>query len=92
MALVTKHPLEAFRLAHGLSQTEAAKMVGITQPMWSRLESGRFYARPSVAKRIADLTGVALESLLNFGDSEPGDRPKSDDPGTDGNPKDVRRV
>lgn len=45
-------------------------MVGITQGMWCRLENGAAHARPSVARRIADLTGVALESLLNFSDND----------------------
>lgn len=66
-----KHPLVAFREANGLSQEQAAAKVRITQSMWSRLETGTGYVRPSVAKRIADLTGVALESLLNFDDNEP---------------------
>lgn len=63
-----KHPLVAFREANKLSQTEAAQLVGVTQGLWSRLETGAGYVSPRVAKRIADLTGVALESLLNLGD------------------------
>lgn len=90
MALVTKHPLEAFREANGkLSQTEAAKLVGITQPAWSRLESGKFFASPALAKRISELTGIALESLLNFGDKESGDRPDPATPEMTENPKDL---
>ena len=68
MEAALKHPLVAFREANGLSQAAAAARVGITQAMWSRLETRTAYVGPSVAKRIADLTGIALESLLNFGD------------------------
>jgi transcriptional regulator with XRE-family HTH domain len=70
MSRAHKHPLVAFREANDLSQTEAAALVGITQAMWSRLEKETAFASPSVAKRIADLTGMALERLLNFGDSD----------------------
>lgn len=66
-----KHPLVAFREANKLSQAQAAEMVGITQAQWSRLETGVGHARPRIAKRIADLTGVSLESLLNLTDNEP---------------------
>ena len=72
MGVPRKHPLVAFREANGnLSQAEAARMVGITQAQWSRLETGRSHARPSVARKISELTGVSLESLLNFTDNEP---------------------
>lgn len=73
MAKALKHPLEAFRDGNGqMSQAEAAAMVGITQEMWSRLERGTAYASPAVARRISDLTGIALEKLLNFGDKDSG--------------------
>lgn len=71
MARTHLHPLVAFRAANDdMSQAEAAALVGITQAQWSRLESGKAYARPRVAKRIAKLTGVSLESLLNLGDND----------------------
>ena len=65
-----KHPLVAFREANDLSQVKAAELVGITQAHWSRLETGRSHARPRIARRISDLTGISLESLLNFTDNE----------------------
>lgn len=71
MALTRKHPLVAFREANdGMSQAEAAALVGITQAQWSRLENGRSHARPRIAARIAQLTGVAMESLLNLTDTD----------------------
>ena len=69
--VLRKNPLVAFREANGnMSQAQAAELVGITQAMWSRVESGKAHASPSLARRIANLTGVSLESLLNFGDKE----------------------
>jgi len=81
MARTRKHPLVAFREANdAMSQAEAAALVGITQAQWSRLENGRAHARPVIAQRIAQLTGMAMESLLNLTDNESvcstGRRPK----------------
>lgn len=67
-----KHPLVAFREANDLSQVQAAELVGITQAHWSRLETGRSHAHPKIAMRISKLTGVSVESLLNFTDNETG--------------------
>lgn len=73
MGRIRKHPLVAFREANeAMSQAEAASLVGITQAQWSRLENGLSHARPRIAKRIAELTGVAMESLLNLHDNESG--------------------
>lgn len=68
MALTHKHPLLAFREANGLTQDQAAELVGITQAMWSLLEARKVYASPAVAKRIAELTGIDRDSLLNWSD------------------------
>lgn len=67
-----KHPLRAFRETHDppLNQTEAAALVGVTQSMWSRLEAGLTFCRPSLAKRISEVTGVSMDLLLNFGEDE----------------------
>ena len=66
-----KHPLVAFREANDhMTQAQAASLVGITQAHWSRLEAGLSHARPKIAQRIAKLTGVALESLLNLVDND----------------------
>lgn len=67
-----KHPMKAFRESNGnMSQDAAAQLVGITQAMWSAVESGASFASPAVAKRISDLTGIKLELLLNLGDKDP---------------------
>lgn len=73
MLKTRKHPLVAFREANGgLSQSEAAALVGITQSHWSRLENGLAFVKPRVAKRISELTGVSMSSLMNFGDNDTG--------------------
>lgn len=68
MVLIRKHPLLAFREANALSQQQAADLVKITQPMWSLLEAGKAFASPAVANRIAELTGIDRDSLLNWSD------------------------
>lgn len=62
--------LVTFRASRAINQTEAGALVGITQSQWSLLENGRAFASPRVANRIAKLTGVTLESLLNLGDND----------------------
>ncbi len=90
MARLFKHPLEAFRDGNGkMSQAEAAALVGITQEMWSRLERGTAYASPAVAKRISDLTGIALERLLNLGDNDSKAADRDPIAGPLENPKDL---
>jgi len=56
--------LRGFRLAHGLSQREAAAQVGIHQTEWGRYEAGLRTPRSDVAERIVKLTGVSLASLV----------------------------
>ena len=66
-----KHPLRAFRDANGqMSQEAAAALVGISQAMWSLLEKSKKHASPKLARRIAQLTGVSEETLMDFGDNE----------------------
>jgi len=64
--------LLAFREAQKppLSQEDAAKLVGITQAHWSRLENGLVGASPRLARRIAEKTGVPAETLLDWGEDE----------------------
>lgn len=58
--------LAAWREAKRLTQREAAAHVGITQAYWSMLENGHAAPRPELAKKLADETGVALETLLGI--------------------------
>lgn len=71
MSRTHKHPLRAFREANGLlSQADAAQLVGISQAMWSRLETGDTHASPKIARRIERLTGVSADSLMDLDDNE----------------------
>ena len=64
------HLLKAWRKKIPMTQQQAADLVGITQKHWNRLENRRAWASPTLARKISDLTGLPLESLLNFGDTE----------------------
>jgi transcriptional regulator with XRE-family HTH domain len=55
--------LAAYRDALDLSQAEAARLIGITQSKWSRIESGRTTPSLVLAQRLAARTGVPLERL-----------------------------
>ena len=58
-----RQTLKGWRLKRNLSQSQAAKLVGITQGHWSHLELGRRRARVKLAKAISVQTGVPFESL-----------------------------
>lgn len=58
--------LKTWRLNQRLSQREAAKKLGISQPLVSGLETGTKGVRAPLAKKIADVTGVPLEVLLGI--------------------------
>ena len=66
----SRHPLLVFRETHNprLSQAAAATLVGISQPYWSQIEAGEKFCSPRVARRISDLTGVAVDYLLDWAD------------------------
>lgn len=54
------------RKARGLTQTELAEMVGVTQPAINRYESGDRDPEPEILAKLADALGVT-ESLLTHG-------------------------
>jgi transcriptional regulator with XRE-family HTH domain len=56
--------LLAWRTASGLSQREAAAILGLTQATYSRMELGRTVPRRLALKRVLDRTGVPLEVLV----------------------------
>lgn len=67
MAIVSGRPypdLATWRDAKGLSQQEAASLLGISQTFYSRLERRIQSARGKQAKQIMDKTGVPLEVLV----------------------------
>lgn len=60
--------LRTWRFFAGLNQTEAAKRFGISQPTWSRLETGERGLRssPELLRRLVHETGVPLETLIGM--------------------------
>lgn len=63
-ATTAQYPdLFTWRKSRGLTQTDAAKLLGITQARYSVIERGLAINLLS-AKPIAEATGVAVETLL----------------------------
>jgi transcriptional regulator with XRE-family HTH domain len=58
--------LKAWRVAKGLSQTEAGRRFKVKQATWSRFENGVVIPPPKLAKRIAEVVGVPLEKVLGL--------------------------
>lgn len=56
--------LQAWRLAHHLSQREAAKQVGITQATWCRYEDGSRRPKRRRAEQLEAATGVRAADLM----------------------------
>lgn len=56
--------LRAWRAAQELNQREAARVLGVTQAMYARVELRRGAPRPLRAKAISDKTGVPFEILM----------------------------
>ena len=58
--------LRIFRATYNLSKYEAAKLLGIGPSHWSLLERGRRNASPSLAAKLAAMTGEPLELFLGI--------------------------
>lgn len=58
--------LKTWRKAHKLAQREAAEKLGLSQPVYCRLELQQRAPKPRVAKAISAATGVPLESVLGL--------------------------
>lgn len=56
--------LKSWRRAYGYSQDQAAKILGISQTYYGRLERRIQTATGKRAKQIMDVTGVPLEVLV----------------------------
>lgn len=56
--------LQAIRERTGLSQTELAKLTGVSQGRISELESGRLNVRPATVKALADALAVPMTALI----------------------------
>ena len=55
--------LAAYLKDTGQTQEQLADALGISYPQMSRIVRGRQMPKPELALRIADLTGVSVESL-----------------------------
>ena len=55
-----KSALVAWREGIGASQTDAAQILGITQPYLSELETGKKEPSFPLAERIAQITGITM--------------------------------
>jgi DNA-binding XRE family transcriptional regulator len=58
--------LLAWRQARGLSQREAADVLGLTQTSYSRAELGQVCPRKESLRRVIAETGVPLEVLVGI--------------------------
>jgi len=58
--------LKHWRDAQGMNQRDAAKILGMTQSEYSKLEIGRRTPRPKRAAAIMEKTGVPLEALMGI--------------------------
>ena len=58
------HPLRSLRLAAGLTQTELAKLSGVTAATINRIETRRTLARITTRRRISNALRVPLSSNL----------------------------
>lgn len=58
--------LRVFRAERHLTQGAAGRLVGISASHWSYLEAGRRKASPWLAKRLAKVTGLPFELLLQL--------------------------
>lgn len=52
------------RTKTGLTQTEVAKKLNVTQSAVAMWENGRTYPRTSILKKLADLYGCTVDELL----------------------------
>lgn len=55
---MTGHMLEEVRKGRGVSQLEAAKLLGLSQPMLSHMETGRRNVSADVARKAVELFGA----------------------------------
>lgn len=58
--------LKTWRGEMGLNQRDAAKRLGVSQPVYSRLERQARAPKPQLAKAISLKAGVPLESVLGI--------------------------
>ena len=61
--------LKAARVNKNLTQKEAAKLIGISEPSLSNYESGKTFPSVPVIKRIEEVYGVTYADIIFLPDS-----------------------
>jgi DNA-binding XRE family transcriptional regulator len=68
-ARTTRVPLKSlkgWRLRHNLDQREAARIIGVSQSTFARMEALKRYPRPSLAKKMKVITGLSIEVIMGI--------------------------
>ena len=60
------NPIKLGRITKELSQTEFAKMVGVTPGAVSQWEQGRTFPNPCRLKKISEILEISLDDLLSM--------------------------
>ena len=58
--------LKGWRLRHNLDQREAARIIGVSQTTFARMEALKRYPRPSLAKKMRVITGLPIEVIMGI--------------------------
>lgn len=61
---IERNGLRAWREAHGLTQSQAAKRFGVSQPCWGKIELGQTSPRRALAMRLIKGTGISADVLM----------------------------
>lgn len=57
-------PIKVWRQYRGLSQTQLAEMIGVSQAYVAQLETGQRQGKPDLFKKIAKALGVVVDDLI----------------------------
>ena len=66
-----KDNLSELRRMHGMSQEELADKIGVSRQTLSKYENGESLPDIEKCKQIADVFGVSIDDMLNYGIEDP---------------------
>lgn len=66
-----KDNLSKLRRMHGMSQEELADKIGVSRQTLSKYENGESLPDIEKCKQIADVFGVSIDDMLNYGIEDP---------------------
>lgn len=66
-----KDNLSELRRMHGMSQEELADKIGVSRQTLSKYETGESLPDIEKCKQIADVFGVSIDDMLNYGTEDP---------------------